>query len=145
LLQLAEIVRNSGPAKHGELREMLKRDLGMGHGDANTLVHHVLNSVGRDAAAGEAQSLDQVVAGLCSGPKAPLRPIHDQVMGAIAKFGTFEIAPKKTYFSPRRRKQFAMIGPATQTRVEVGLNMTSPDEVDTALIAWLRKAFEAAA
>ncbi len=169
LPQLAEIVRKSGLAKHGELREMLKRDLGMGHGDANTLIHHVLNSAGPDAAVGEAQSLDQVVAGLYSGPKAALRPIHDRVMVAITKFGTFEIVPKKTYVSLRRRKQFAMLGPATQTRVEVGLNMTgvaatdrlvalppggmcnykvkltSPDEVDTVLIAWIRKAFDAAA
>ena len=169
LPQLAEIVRKSGLAKHGELREMLKRDLGMGHGDANTLIHHVLNSAGPDAAVGEAQSLDQVVAGLYSGPKAALRPIHDRVMVAITKFGTFEIVPKKTCVSLRRRKQFAMLGPATQTRVEVGLNMTgvaatdrlvalppggmcnykvkltSPDEVDTVLIAWIRKAFDAPA
>ena len=104
-----------------------------------------------------------------AGSKASLRPIHDQLMVAIARFGDFEIAPKKTYVSLRRRKQFAMIGPATQTRVEVGLNMTgvpaterlvalppggmcnykvklaSPNEVDAALIAWIRKAYDAAA
>ena len=37
---LAKIVKASGLSKHGEIRDMLKRDLGMGHGDANTLVHH---------------------------------------------------------------------------------------------------------
>ena len=44
LTQLAGILRGSGLAKHGELRDYLKRELGMGHGDANTLVHHVLAS-----------------------------------------------------------------------------------------------------
>ena len=109
------------------------------------------------------------IAGLYAGPKAALRPIHDRLMAAIASFGEFEIAPKKTYVSLRRRKQFAMIGPATQTRVEVGLNMkgaaahgrlvamppggmcshliklSSEAEADAEVIAWIRAAFDAAA
>ena len=58
-----------------------------------------------------------------TGARAPLRPIHDALMAAIKKFGAFEIAPKKGYVSLRGKKQFAMIGPATNTQVEVGLNM----------------------
>ena len=54
LEELAEIVRKSGLAKHGELRDMLKRDVGMGHGDANTVVHHVLSSAGSAAATDQA-------------------------------------------------------------------------------------------
>lgn len=169
LAELAAIVKGSGLTKHGELRDMLKRDLGMGHGDANTLVHHVLKSDGQSAAAEKNLSSDDVVAALYVGPKAALRPIHDKLMAAINQFGEFEIAPKKTYVSLRRKKQFAMIGPATNTRVEVGLNMkglaaterllemppnsmcnykvkvTSADEVDDTLLAWLRQAFESAA
>lgn len=167
LRQLAEILRKSGLAKHGELRDMLKRDLGMGYGDANTLVHHVLNAAGTGTAT--AQPADEIVAGYYAGPKAALRPIHDKLMAAIARFGDFETAPKKTYVSLRRRKQFAMIGPATRSSVEVGLNMTgiaatdrlialpaggmcnykvrltSPDEVDAALLAWIRSAYDASA
>ena len=39
LEELTAIVRNSGLAKHGEIVAMLKDKHGMGHGDANTIVH----------------------------------------------------------------------------------------------------------
>jgi hypothetical protein len=168
LKELAAIIRASGLTKHGEIRDMLKRDLGLGHGDANTLTHHVLKSDGQSAAIAAGLSVDDVVAGLYAGPKASLRPIHDKLMTEINKFGEFEIAPKKTYVSLRRKKQFAMIGPATKTQVEVGLNvkglapaerlveqpansmcnykvrLNTVAEVDATLIAWIKKAFESA-
>jgi hypothetical protein len=66
---------------------------------------------------------DLLVDQIYSGAKAKLRPIHDAFMARIEEFGPFEVAPKKAYVSLRRKKQFATIGPATNTRVEVGLNM----------------------
>ena len=163
LAQLAGIVRASGLSRHGEIVAMLKRDLGMGHGDANTLVHHIKGQDG-PAAATDGDVLDTIYAG----PKAHLRPIHDRLMAALAGFGDFEIAPKKGYVSLRRKKQFAMIGPTTNSRVDVGLNMknvpatarlvaqapggmcqyqvrlTTAAEVDAELLAWIRQAFDAA-
>ena len=168
LAQLAEIIRGSDLTRHGELVAMLKRDLGMGHGDANTLVHTVKQAEGAGAAAAQGQSAADVADALYAGPKAALRPIHDRLMAAIRDFGTFEEAPKKTYVSLRRKKQFAMIGPATNTRVEVGLNMkgvdaterlqalpagqmcsykvrvAGVDEVNDELIGWIRTAYESA-
>ena len=38
LAQLQKVIEKSGLTKHGEIVAMLKQDLGMGHGDANTLV-----------------------------------------------------------------------------------------------------------
>ena len=169
LKELAAIVHASGLAKHGEIREMLKRDLALGHGDANSLAHHVLRSGASSGGATQAPSTADVVAGFYGGAKASLRPIHDKLMAKILKFGDFEIAHKKTYISLRRKKQFAMIGPATNTRVEVGLNMkgvkasdrlvamppggmcnykiklSSAAEVDAEVIAWIRQAFDGAA
>lgn len=168
LEQLAVVVKQSGLTKHGEIRDLLKRDLGLGHGDANTLTHFVLQSDGASAAAASGASTDDVVSEIYSGAKAHLRPIHDKLMTAINMFGEFEIAPKKGYLSLRRKKQFAMIGPATNARIEVGLNVrgldaterletippggmcnykvkvTEPCQVDTGLIDWIRQAYDSA-
>lgn len=165
--ELAEIIKKSGLAKHGEIREYLKRELGLGHGDANSLVHAVLQSDGQRAAGGK--SGDQVLDEIYSGAKAHLRPIHEKLMKEINKFGEFEIAPKKGYVSLRRKKQFAMIGPKTNTRFEVGINakdlaknarlleqpkgsmcnyivnLSDAKEVDPELVAWIKAAYESAA
>lgn len=162
---LIAVVRNSGLEKHGEMRDMLKRDLGMGHGDANVIVHLALHAGGAE---GDGPSVVEAVDALYTGPKAALRPIHDAVMTAVEGFGHFEVAPRKTYVSLRRSKQFATLGPATSTRVELGLNMkgvaptdrllaelpgrmcqykvklTSVDEVDGELVGWIRRAYESA-
>ena len=166
IAELTAIVKSSDLSKHGELVKMLKTTLGMGHGDANTLVHVARKSDGQSKAEGLSKS--QVLDGLYTGKKTELRPIHDKLMLAIRKFGDFEEAPKKTYVSYRRKKQFTMIGPATNTRVEVGLNvkglkatdrllelppgqmcsykvkLTDVGDVDAELIAWVKAAFEAA-
>ena len=183
--ELFGILRASGLAKHGELRDLLKRELGMGHGDANTLVHvyrqreetgkpapaSAASSAARSAvtpSAGAAPDTEAVLDGIYAGKKEALRPIHDAVMKEVRKFGDFEIAPKKNYLSLRRKKQFAMVGPPTNSRVEVGLNMkgvdatdrllanppggmcqytvrlTDPSEVDAELLGWIRQAFDAA-
>lgn len=167
LAELAAIVQGSGLSKHGELVTMLKETLGMGHGDANLLVHVVRQSGGQGAASNV--PVEQVLDGLYAGPKSALRPIHDRLVFAMRALGDFEEAPKKAYVSYRRKKQFATIGPATKTRVEVGLNakglkptdrllelpagqmcnykvrLATAEDVDPELISWIKAAFEAAA
>jgi hypothetical protein len=118
--ELTRTLKASGLSKHGELRDYLKREFAMGHGDANLLVHLALQSDGASAAADKSTS--EVLDGIYTGPKASLRPVHDAVMAAVEKLGAFEIVPKKGYVSLRRKKQFAMVGPATRTSVEIGLN-----------------------
>lgn len=164
--QLAAIVKKSGLTKHGEIRDMLKQTLGLGHGDANSLVHAILQSDGSRVA--ENKSMDAVLDEIYSGAKAGFRSIHDVLMKHINKFGEFEVLPKKGYVSLRRKKQFAMIGPKTNTRFEVGINarefkknrrlleqpkgsmcnyivsLTDAKEVDTELIGWLKSAYEGA-
>ncbi|RPH54606.1 DUF4287 domain-containing protein, partial [bacterium] len=115
--ELGAIVRNSGLTKHSEIRDMLKRDLGLGYGDANALAHAALKSDGASAAQAKGATPADVLDEIYTGPKAHLRPIHDKLMASIESFGPFEVAPKKNYVSLRRKKQFAMIGPATNSRV----------------------------
>lgn len=164
--ELTAIVRKSGLSKHGEIRDYLKRELGLGHGDANALVHAVLQSDGQRAAEGKV--VDAVLDEIYVGGRAGQRPIHEDLMKHIAKFGEFEVVPKKGYVSLRRKKQFAMIGPKTNTRFEVGINakdlkknsrlleqpkgsmcnyivnLTDAQQVDPELIAWIKSAFEQA-
>lgn len=166
--QLYAIIKKSKLAKHGEIRDMLKNDFGMGHGDANTVVHFYMKSLEPASTQTGSTSPDAALETIYTGAKAHFRPIHDKLMTAINKFGEFEIAPKKTYVSLRRKKQFAMIGPATNTRFEVGLNMkgvkatarllalppggmcqykinlTDAKEVDKELIDWIKQAYESA-
>jgi hypothetical protein len=168
LTELSDLVKTSGLSKHGEIRSMLMSQLGLGYGDANTLVHYVLKSDGERAVQEKSLTPDDVLDEIYSGPKAALRPIHEKLMDAIRQFGELEVAPKKGYVSLRRKKQFAMLGPATNTRFELGINhkdlsgderllaqpagsmcnykvkLTQASEVDETILHWVKQAFDAA-
>ena len=50
---------------------------------------------------------------------------------AVSTFGDdVEVSPKKAYVSLRRNKQFAIIQPSTNTRVDVGINLKSAAATD---------------
>lgn len=168
LAQLTTAIKKSGKAKHGEIRDWLKETYGLGHGDANTLTHTALKSDGASSAKAAGASTDEVLDEIYAGKKAHLRPIHDKLVAAIERFGAFEVSPKKGYVSLRRKKQFAMLGPKTNERFELGLNLkddikdarvkpvppggmcqyivplTSADEIDAKLVSYIKKAFDAA-
>jgi len=164
--ELTTIIQKSGLTKHGEIRSMLMERLGLGHGDANALVHAALKTDGTSAA--EGKNKDTVLDEIYTGAKAGFRPIHEALIKHIDRFGEYEIVPKKGYVSLRRQKQFAMIGPKTNTRFEVGINakdlkkntrlaeqpkgsmcnyivsLTEAEQVDSELIAWIKSAYESA-
>jgi len=162
LPQWIKIAKSGKLAKHGELVKFLKTEHGVTHGYANLIAQKTLQ--GDAEPAGDAG----LVAAQYAGDKAPLRPIYDAVIAAVTKFGgDVEVSPKKAYVSLRRNKQFAIVQPTTKTRVDVGINLkgTQPTdrleasgsfnamvshrvrvsdkkEVDKALIAWLKQAYE---
>ena len=161
--QLCTLITASGLAKVGEQRTMLMQTLGLSYGDANTLALMAKDAAQAPPPAG-ADPLDAIY----SGAKAGLRPLHDQLMAEISQLGAFELAPKKSYVSLRRKKQFAMLGPANKDQLELGLNhkalppsprlktqppasmcqytvrLGQPAEIDAELLAWVRSAFDAA-
>ena len=166
--QLRAVLQRSSLTKHGEIRAMFQRDLGLGYGDANMLTRTLLATDAEGTTGAQAAAPDNPADSRYTGAKAALRPIHDRLMAEIEQLGVFEIAPKKSYLSLRRKKQFAMVGPATNTRVEVGLNMkgvaptarltempsggmcqykvnlTDVADVDGELLAWITRAYESA-
>lgn len=160
---LGQEILAQGLAKHGEMVAWVKDNLGLTHGDANTLVH-----VTRRAAEGSQSASEDPLDVIYTGPKAHQRPIHDALMTEIDAFGPFEIAPKKGYVALRRAKQFAMLGPKTNDRFELGVNLKedaehslmkavkpggmcqyiialhSVDEIDAGVIEIVRRAYDAA-
>lgn len=159
-------VAASGRVKHGEVRSWLMEEYGLGYGDANTLAH--FTGGGKGPGDAPAPAGDDPLADIYTAKKAHLRAIHDAVLAAIQPWGDFEVAPKKAYAAFRRKKQFAMLGPKTAERAELGINLkdevagerfvaqkpggmcqyavalSGPGDVDAEVLAVLRRAYDAA-
>ena len=171
IAELHLVLAASGLAKTGERRTLLMNQFKLGYGDANAVALFygkplpVLDGGAPSAPPSDAgDPLDAIY----SGAKAGLRPLHEAVMKLIESLGSFEQAPKKTYISLRRKKQFAMVGPATKDAIEIGFNakdlppharlkvlapggmcqvttrLGSIKEIDAALKGWLKQAYDAA-
>lgn len=118
--QWIKLAAASGKPKHGELVAWLKSQHGLGHGNANLIARSAL-----DAASGSPQrEAGDLVDALFTGKKAALRPLYDALMVEVRRLGPdVELAPKKTYVSLRRNKQFALVQPSTADRLDLGLNL----------------------
>jgi predicted transport protein len=154
------LVRASGLEKHGQMVAMLKADHGLGHGNANLIALRA--RAGDDAPADD----EALIASHYEGAQAGLRPLYDAVIQEVRRFGPdVELAPKKTYVSLRRRRQFGQVGPSGSSRLEIGLNLDLPiggriekasgmaarrvrissaHELDAQLLGWLRAAYDEA-
>ena len=163
--ELCAQMLGSGAVKHGELRSFAMETFSLGYGDANSLAREALATKGAsDTPSSDSDSLTQIY----PPKKAHLRPIHDALVLALESWGEYEIAPKKAYVALRRKKQFAMLGPKSVERSELGINLTEevgndrivkqkpggmcqyavllarPEDIDQEVLAVLRQAFEAA-
>ncbi|KLI63091.1 DUF4287 domain-containing protein [Aurantiacibacter marinus] len=107
-----ELLSAQGLEKHGQIVKFLKADHGVTHGFANLIASKSLEG---------AQPADPV-GEQYSGARTQLKPIYDAIIAFAASLGAdTEVAPKKTSVSLRRKKQFALITPATKSRIDLGL------------------------
>ena len=155
-----KILNTKAFAKHGEAVKFLKTEHGVTHGFANTIV--TLSKENQD-------SPDDLVTKQYEGKEA-LIPIYEKLIDTVTAFGVDVIkTPKKTSVSIIRKRQFALIKPATKTRIDLGLKLkdkpyterlensgpfgtmcthrvkiSSADQIDDELIAWLKEAYQKA-
>lgn len=158
------VVEKSKIEKHKAIIDFLKADHGFTYGYANFVAMKARKA---DAASHDPAEL---VATQYSKGKEGLKPIHDKLLEEISKFGSdITVTPKKDSVSVIRKKQFALIKPATKTRIDLGLRikgkptaerlensgpfgtmcthrvrLESLEDVDSELMTWLREAYEGA-
>ncbi len=122
--QWIEIVKTQTFTKHGEIIKFLKETHELTHGFANLIA---LKTKGSDA--GSADNLDDLITKQYQG-KEHFKPIYDKLISEIQNYGKdIEIAPKNTYVSLRRKKQFVILNPATKTRFEIGINLKGQEPI----------------
>lgn len=108
------ILKTKGFTKHSEGVNFLKKEYQVTHGFANTIV-----SLSKE----EAQDARELVRSQYQGKEA-LIPMYDLLLKTIKGFGDdITITPKKTSVSIIRKRQFALIKPATKSRIDLGLKL----------------------
>lgn len=114
LAEWIKLIKATDLEKHGQIVKFLKTEHGVTHGFAN-----LISAKARET--GGAAETD-LVSAQYSGAKANLRPLYEMISVYALTLGSdVDIAPKKTSVSLRRKKQFALITPATKTRIDLGL------------------------
>ena len=152
------ILKTKAFAKHGEAMNFLKKEHNVTHGFANTIV--ALSKA-------ENKSGDDLVEAQYKG-KEDLRPVYEELLAFCSSLGDdITVTPKKGAVSIIRKRQFALIKPATKTRIDLGLKIkdkptgdrlensgpfgtmcthrvkvSEVGEVDTELKSWLAEAYE---
>lgn len=153
-----KILQTKDFAKHGEAVKYLKSEHQVTHGFANTIV-----TLSKD----NTDTPNDLVENQYKG-KEGLFPIYEKLIATVGSLGNdVTITPKKGSVSIIRKRQFALIKPATKTRIDLGLKLKdkpitdrlgnsgpfgtmcthrvqihSTAEVDEQLVGWLKEAYQ---
>jgi predicted transport protein len=159
-----DLVKKEKLEKHGQIVKWLKETHSFTHGFANLVAHKTLKSD-----AGSASDHEGLIQSQYKG-KEHFLPVLNKLKNEINLFGKdVEFIPKKAYISVKRKKQFAMVIPATKTRFDIGINLKgqeasgvlaldtktsgmishrielqSIEDLSSEVIDWLKKAYESA-
>jgi hypothetical protein len=154
------LLKTKSFSKHSEAVNFLKKEHNVTHGFANTIV-----TLSKDESNSPNDLLESQYAG-----KEDLLPIYKSIISVVKEFGKdVTITPKKTSVSVIRKRQFALIKPATKTRIDLGLKfndkptthrlensgpfgtmcthrvqISNITEIDKELKEWLKQAYEQA-
>ena len=157
LAEWKTVLKQQTFTKHSEAVNFLKKEHSVTHGFANTIV-----TLSKE----ENTSNDDLVTNQYKG-KETLLPIYESLLSMVSAFGDdVTITPKKGSVSIIRKRQFALIKPATKTRIDLGLKikdkptttrlensgpfgtmcthrvrLENATEVDTELKEWLQEAY----
>jgi len=118
-------IRQRGPKTEKECRVWLAEQYQLGTNTAGWLAEKALGgaeALAQDTPDGYLRLAPEYVAGMYSGPRAALRPIHDELVRIARQQGSdVRICPCKTMVPFYRRHVFAQIKPASQKRIDLGL------------------------
>lgn len=118
LVEWENILQSKSFEKHSEGVNFLKTEHGVTHGFANTIV-----TLSKE----ENNAPEDLVTSQYEG-KESLLPIYEALIKMIQKLGDdIIVTPKKGSVSMIRKKQFALIKPATKTRIDLGLKLVGKE------------------
>lgn len=107
--------------KHSDAVNFLKKEHQVTHGYANMVV-----SLSKEKGESQLDLVESQYKG-----KEDLLPIYKSLLAVVKDFGKdVTIVPKKTSVSIIRKRQFALIKPATKTRIDLGLKLTDKPTTD---------------
>ena len=154
------ILKSKSFTKHSEGVNFLKNEHNVTHGFANTIV-----TLSKEEKTTSTELVENQYKG-----KEDLFPIYKSLLAVVGEIASdVTITPKKTSVSIIRKKQFALIKPATKIRIDLGLKLKDKpttdrlensgpfgtmcthrvqlsivSEVDEELKEWLKEAYEQA-
>ena len=157
-------VGKSGEEKHNAIINFLKTNHGMTHGYANLIAFKFRGQFE------ESKSGTDLITDQFKGDKQALLPWYENLWEYIQSLGNdVKLAPRKSYVSFRRSKQFAILKASTKSRLDVGLILkgvepterlqegkqfsgmmthcvavTSENDIDDELKGWLKDAYDRA-
>jgi len=115
------ILKSKTFIKHSEAVNFLKKEHKVTHGFANTIV-----SLSKEENNTPSDLLNNQYKG-----KEHLRSICDSLIAVVKQFGEdVTVTPKKTEVSLDRKRKFAVIKPATKTRIDLGLKLKEKPTTD---------------